>query len=150
MRRLVMVGLVGSLVLLVAAAPVAAGSRVAVHMEVETIFDPDPENPIPDEFTATGIAGCESGLVSDGGGKLLFTPAPGLFLGYKVFDCGDDTGFVVRLNAQFGPGGSVGSWTIVDSWGSVAGLSGSGKLVGVPLPSGEPGILDIYDGAVVS
>lgn len=148
MRRLVMIGLAGSLALLVVAAPVAAGSRTTVHMEVETVFDPDPENPIPDEFTASGIAGCESGWVS-GGGKVLFTPAPGLFLGYKEFDCGDGTGFVVRLNAQFGPGGSVGTWTVVDSWGSVAGLSGAGKLVGVPLPSGEPGVLDIYDGAVV-
>lgn len=149
MRRLAMLGLVGSLVLLVAAAPVAAGSRATVHMEVQTIFDPDPENPIPDVFSADGIPGCETGLVSDGGGKVVFTPAPGLFLGYKVFDCGSDSGFVVRLNARFGPGGSVGSWTIVDSWGSVAGLSGAGKLVGVELPSGEVGILDIYDGAVV-
>jgi hypothetical protein len=69
-----------------------------------------------------------------------------LFLGYKVFDCGGESGFLVRLNARFGSDGSVGSWSIVDAWGTVAGLRGAGQLTGFPLDEGV--ILDVYDGGV--
>jgi hypothetical protein len=141
MRRLLASCVVAGLILAsVAVAPVAAGSRVAVTMTVTTIFDPD-----PDGFTATGLPGCSTGLVYDGGAKVLFTRGPGVFAGYKVFDCGDDNGFLVRLNARFGGGGSVGTWSVIDAWGSVAGMSGAGKLMGEPL---DGGITDNYAGTV--
>ena len=58
----------------------------------------------------------------------------------------DQTGFLVRLNAQFSySGGSVGTWTVVDSWGALAGMSGGGKLVGIPIIGG---IADNYFGTV--
>ena len=141
MRRVIMASmLLGLLIAVVAVAPAVAGTRTSVHMEVTTIFDPD-----PDEFWASGITGCASGFVTDGPAILQFTPAPGIFAGYKVFDCGGGTGFVVRLNARFGPDGAVGTWSVVDAWGAVDGMQGAGKLVGEPIAGG---ILDIYDGVV--
>lgn len=121
--------------------PVSAGTRVDVTMTVTTIFDDN-----PDAFVATGIPGCASGVVYDGGANVRFTRALGMFAGYKVFDCGDDNGFVVFLSARFGPGGSVGTWSVVDAWGSAAGMSGSGKLIGDPIETG--GITDNYFGTV--
>jgi hypothetical protein len=81
--------------------------------------------------------------------SLKFTPRQGVFAGYKVFDCEDsgENGFVVRLNARFGDGGSVGTWAVVDAWGSLAGLSGAGGLIGDPIAGG--GITDNYVGAVI-
>ena len=131
---------VSAALLLIAAAPVAAGTRTAVTMTVTTIFDP-----APDAFLATGIPECGTGLVSDGGAHVQFTPSPGVFAGFKVFDCGGGTGFVLRLNARFGPNGSVGTWSVVDSWGEAAGMSGAGKLAGTPIGGG---VLDSYLGTV--
>jgi len=126
--------------LVVAVVPVAAAARSAVHIEVETNFDP-----ADDPFTASGIPGCDSGTAANGDNTTNFVRPFGIFVGYKVFDCGDDTGFVVRLNASFSyDGGSVGSWAIVDAWGDLAGLQGSGKLVGIS--TGPESILDVYDG----
>jgi hypothetical protein len=143
MRKVVgpaMVAVVAALLL--AVAPVAAASRTSVHMEVQTNFDP-----ADDPFTASGIPSCSSGTVGNGDNTVQFTRSFGVFAGYKVFDCGGETGFVVRLNAMFSySGGSVGTWSIVDSWGAVAGLQGSGKLVGIS--TSETSILDIYDGTV--
>lgn len=129
-------------VLLTASGAVAAQSRIPVTMDVPTTFDGD-----PDLFVATGIAGCSSGEVTEGGAHVEFTPAPGVFAGYKVFECdGSDSGFVVRLNARFGPGGSTGTWAIVAAWGTLAGVRGSGSLTGEPIPNG---IFDHYTGAIV-
>ena len=144
MRRLVTFSVALGLVLaLVAIAPVAARTRTDVTMTVTTIFDPD-----PDAFTATGLGtDCEWGWVYDGGAMAQFTPAHGVFGGYKVFDCegaGDD-GFVVRLNARFGESGSVGTWSVVAAWGSLANLAGAGMLTGDPI---ENGIIDHYVGTV--
>src|SRR5512138_2828899 len=82
--------------MLVAVAPVAAAPRTAVHMEVQTNFDP-----ADDPFTADGIPGCSSGTVANGDNTTNFTRFHGVFVGYKIFDCGDGTGFLVRLNALF-------------------------------------------------
>jgi hypothetical protein len=41
----------------------------------------------------------------------------------------------------------VGSWSIVDAWGTLAGLRGAGEVTGFPLAEGV--ILDVYEGAVV-
>lgn len=143
MRKVAGLGLVAVVaVLLVAVAPVAAAARTTVQIEVQTNFDP-----ADDPFTADGISGCSSGFASNGDAHVQFTRYHGNFNGYKVFDCGDDTGFVVRLNALFSySGGSVGSWAIVDAWGTLTGLQGSGKLVGTS--TGESSILDVYDGTI--
>jgi hypothetical protein len=141
MRRMfVLTVALGMVLAFVAVGPVSAGSRQAVTMTVTTTFDDN-----PDAFTATGLPGCSSGLVYDGGGHVQFTPGPGVFGGYKVFDCGSDNGFVVRLNARFGGGGSTGTWAVVDAWGSVAGMWGAGSLSGDPI---ENGIIDNYWGTV--
>ncbi len=141
MRRLLGSFLVLVALLAIAVTPVAAGTRTAVSITVATVFDE-----VPDDFTATGIPGCSAGLTSEGGANVRFTPVTGVFAGFKVFDCGGGTGFVLRLNARFGPDGSVGSWSVVDAWGSVAGMSGAGKLIGTPIPGG--GITDDYVGTV--
>ena len=105
MRRILAFSVLLALVVaVVAVAPAAAGSRVDVTMTVTTIFDDN-----PDAFVATGIPGCGSGFVSDGNPRAVFTRTHGVFSGYKIFDCGNDNGFVVRLDAKFGPWGSVGS-----------------------------------------
>ena len=142
MRSVVGLGLAAAVALLVVAVvPVAAASRTAAHIEAQTNFDP-----ADDPFTATGISGCASGTVANGDNTTNFMRMHGLYVGYKVFDCGGDTGFLVRLNASFDySGGSVGTWSIVDAWGAVAGLQGSGKLVGTS--TGESSILDVYDGS---
>ena len=129
--------------LLLAVAPVAAAARTAVHMEVATNFDP-----ADDPFTASGIPGCSSGTVANGEDPLVnFTRPFGIYAGYKVFDCGGGSGFRVRLNAMFSySGGSVGTWSIVDAWGNLAGLQGSGKLVGIS--TGPDSINDVYDGTI--
>jgi hypothetical protein len=145
MRRLLARSAVlGLLVALVAVAPVSAKTRVDVTITVETVFGED-----PNDFTASGIPDCTWGDTYTVGGA-VFGPIFGQFLGYKIFDCeqGGETGFAVRLNAQFSySGGATGTWTIVDAWGDLAGMSGGGKLLGVPMV-GVDGITDYYVGRV--
>ncbi len=143
MRKVAGLGFVAVVAaLLVAVAPVAAAARTTVHMEVQTNFDP-----ADDPFTADGIVGCSSGTVGNGNNTTNFTRMHGVFVGYKVFACDGGGGFLVRLNASFDySGGSVGTWAIVDAWGTVAGLRGSGKLVGTS--TGQSSILDVYDGTI--
>ena len=143
MRKVAGFGLMATIgLLVVAAVPVAAAPRTTAHMEVQTNFDP-----ADDPFTATGIPGCASGFVATGDNTTLFPRRHGVFAGDKVFDCGGGTGFVVRLNALFSySGGSIGTWSIVASWGTLAGLQGSGKLVGTS--TGPDSILDVYDGTI--
>ena len=145
MRRVFVLSVaLGMVLAAMAVGPASAGSRTAVTMTVATIFDE-----FPDAFTATGIPDCEWGSVYDVGGRAEFTRHHGVFSGYKALDCedGGENGFVVRLNARFGESGSVGTWAVVGSWGSLAGLSGAGGLTGDPIPSG--GITDNYFGAVI-
>jgi hypothetical protein len=144
MRRFLGASVVlGLLFAVVFVMPVAAGTRQSVTMSVATFFDVDPS-----QFTAS-IEGCTQGDTYSAG-KAVFPPPNGVFVGYKLFDCngGGETGFLVRLNARFSySGGSVGSWTIVHAWGDLAGMTGSGKLVGIPI-EGENGIADNYFGTV--
>jgi len=128
----------GATVLL--ATPAAAGD--AVHIEAETPFEPG----VSGTFEST-LQGCETGAVDNGPARLAGSARFGIFNGFKVFTCaGDEGGFVVRLHATFDETGSTGTWAIVDSWGSQAGLHGSGTLVGVP--QGPDALLDIYDGTL--
>lgn len=145
MRRILASSVVLGLILAaVAVAPVSAGTRTAVTMTVTTIFGQSSYL-----FTATGLPDCDSGLVYEGGGHLQFTPALGLFAGYKVFDCGGDgnADFVVRLNARFGPFDPIGTWAVVAGWGDFAGMSGAGRLTGDPFGDGS-GVIDNYFGTV--
>lgn len=145
MRKLAGLAVTLGLVLsLMVVGPVSAGSRQDVTMTVTTIFDE-----FPDAFTATGIPDCDWGSVYDVGAHVEFTPRQGVFAGYKAFDCedGGENGFVVRLNARFSSDGSVGSWAVVEAWGSLAGMSGAGGLTGDPIEGG--GITDNYFGAVI-
>lgn len=141
MRKLVATSAVLGLLLgAFAAAPVSAGTRMDVTITATTILSQDPNG-----FTSS-IPGCAAGSVYSGG-KVVFPRPHGNFVGYKLFDCGNDTGFRVRLNAQFfyDGSGSVGTWAIVDAWGSLAGMSGAGKLTGDAINNG---IIDNYFGTV--
>lgn len=96
----------------------------------------------------SSLEGCESGTVVNGAKiTVQFTPWGGTFNGDKEFTCaGGESGFVLRLKARFGQNGSTGSWTVVDGWGDLTGLKGSGSLVGIPVS--EDQIDDVYTGTV--
>jgi hypothetical protein len=143
MRRIVATTLVALATLcLVAVSPVVAASRQAITIDAATTFDD-----LPDTFTATGLDDCSSGIVENGDFHVAFTRHHGVFVGDKVFTCdGDGTGFVLRLNAMFGESGSVGAWSVLSAWGSLAGMHGAGGLIGDPIEGG--GILDQYAGNV--
>ena len=143
MRRLIMISVAAAMLLAVAAvAPASAKTRLDVTMTVETLFDVS-----PNDFTAS-IPDCTEGDTYTGG-NAAFPPPFGVFIGYKLFDCGGggETGFLVRVNAMFSYSGegSVGTWTIVDSWGELDGMTGSGKLTGESI---EGGIIDSYVGTI--
>lgn len=96
-------------------------------------------------FTSN-LPGCATGTVVDANSAAHFTPWGGSFVGQKVFTCsGEGSGFTIRLKARFGEGGSTGTWTLASSFGDLAGLKGSGSLVGIPSPIG---IDDVYTGSV--
>jgi hypothetical protein len=106
-------------------------------------FDPN----TLDGFTSN-LEGCESGTADNGRFSSATTPWGGTFNGEKVFLCADgESGFVVQLNARFGEGGSTGTWTVVDSWGTLAGLRAGGRLVGTPT---DTGLDDTYTGTLRS
>ena len=146
MRRILALSVVLGLILAaVAVAPASAGTRTDVTMTVTTTFGQD-TNP----FTATGLGeDCTWGLVYEGGANFVASPALGVFAGYKVFDCegGGEDGFVVRLNARFGPFDPIGTWAVVAGWGDFASMSGAGKLTGDPFGDGS-GVTDNYFGTI--
>ena len=144
MRRAMGIGMVlASLLLTVGVAPAVAAQRSSASIVAATTF----EDNVPDGFTTTGLPGCASGIVENGPVNFAFNPALNMFAGFKVFVCANEAnGFVLRLNARFGEGGSVGTWSVVDAWGSVAGMTGAGTLIGDPISTG--GILDQYTGIV--
>ena len=115
-----------------------AQAAEAVHIDADEVF------PGPSTFTSS-IEGCESGAVSNGAFQVGGGPLVGKFNGFKVFECEDGGGFVVRLSAKFDDTGSTGTWAIVDGWGGYEGLHGSGTLVGTPTATG---INDVYDGTL--
>ena len=102
----------------------------------------------------TDLEQCPTAVAVDLRGKFVETrPEHAVFIGVRDFQCADGSGFVVRLTANIGVGpGSLGSWSIVDSYGALEGMRGSGKLVGTLFDSDgddEPdGIDDHYIGVV--
>lgn len=126
---------------LVASTAVAAPALAATPVEIvaHTEFSTEVS-----AFEST-LNGCETGTVANGAVFVAGTPWGGVFNGTKVFSCADgQSGFAVRLQARFGEGGSTGTWNVVDGWGDLAGIKGSGSLVGVPTASG---IDDFYTGS---
>jgi hypothetical protein len=128
-----------------------------------TAFTSGPANATPDGLTVNIIAhtdftmpeapfeanlpGCTTGTVVNGANKAQFTPKGGIFVGIKSFSCaGGAAGFDVRLKARFSADGSNGSWVVTDSWGDLAGMKGSGSLVGFPVS--DNAIDDVYSGSV--
>ena len=102
----------------------------------------------------TDLEQCQTAVAVDLMARFVETrPEHGVFIGVRDFQCGDGSGFVVRLTANVGVGpGSLGSWSIVDSYGALEGMRGSGKLAGTLFDTdgdGEPdGIDDHYTGMV--
>jgi len=130
----------GTLLAVGAVAPVtAAPVRFPVDVVVHTDFSADAS-----EFKGN-MPGCETGTVVDGAGGPHFTPSGGAFVGVKEFTCaGGGGGIDVRLNARFGELGAMGTWTVIDGWGSLEGVKASGSLVGVYT---EIGVDDRYTGS---
>ena len=99
----------------------------------------------------TDLAECPRAVAVDVMTQVAFTRTHGVFVGVRAVECDSDTGFVVRLTARFGDGGSLGSWSIVDAYGDLAGLRGAGTIVGTGFggetedPS-DDGIDDHYTG----
>ena len=100
----------------------------------------------------TDLPECPTAVAVDLMDHVEFTRTHGVFIGIRDFQCGGGTGFVVRLTANFSDG-SFGSWSIVDAYGALEGLHGSGKIVGTAFggdtedPS-DDGIDDHYTGRI--
>lgn len=120
---------------------VPAVSATPVHIDADETFEGGGST-----FTST-IEGCSSGTVSNGSFRIGGGPGTGFgkFNGFKVFECADGGGFVVRLVAKFTEEGSTGTWAIVDGWDGYEDLRGAGTLVGTPTSTG---INDVYDGTL--
>ena len=141
-RSRLVAGAVAAVAVMAVAAPVrAAPVGFSVVIVAHTDFTVEAS-----DFDSN-LPGCEDGTVINGDGGPHFTPRGGTFVGDKVFTCaGGESGFTIHLTARFGGGGSTGTWTLSDAWGDLAGVKGSGSLVGVI--AGENLIDDIYTGAV--
>lgn len=118
-----------------------SSSATPVHIDANETFEGAPST-----FTST-IEGCSSGTVSNGPFRIGGGPGTdfGKFNGFKVFECADGGGFVVRLLAKFDEEGSTGTWAIVEGWDGYEDLHGAGTLVGTPTSTG---INDVYDGTL--
>lgn len=140
-RSRCLVGALAVLTSIAAATPaVAAPVGFSVAITAHTNFDA-----VASDFHSN-LPGCATGTVVDSGASPHFTPWGGSFVGAKVFTCaGGESGFTIRLRARFGGGGSTGTWTLASATGDLAGLKGSGSLVGIP---SDIGIDDVYTGTV--
>ena len=120
----------------------AAPTGTPVHIVAHTSLDSEAA------AFESSLVGCESGtVVNADSAQAHFTPWGGVFIGDKEFTCaGGLSGFTLRLKARFGGGGSTGSWTATGGWGGLAGLKGSGSLVGISVS--DIAIDDIYTGSV--
>jgi hypothetical protein len=129
-----------------AVAAAITGTTFSAHAAEPVLIDAEEIFGGVSTFTST-IEGCESGSVSNGPFRIGGGPgtAFGKFNGFKVFECADGGGFVVRLQAKFNEEGSTGTWAIVDGWDGFEDLHGSGTLVGTPTSTG---INDVYDGTL--
>lgn len=122
-----------------AATPGAAHAARPAMPDVAVVMTTGDVSP----FTSV-LPDCASGTTTNDHVHVAFTKPHGVFNSFKVFVCeGAAGGFTVHLSAKFDESGSTGSWAVTDSWGTQAGLHGSGPLVGVPF---DGGIADHYQG----
>ena len=138
----VVAGVVGAVASVAFSVPaLAAPAGFPVEIVAHTDFTVE-----PNEFDSN-LPGCATGTVVAGNGGSHFTPWGGTFVGTKIFTCaGGESGFTIRLTARFGSAGSTGTWTLKDTWGELAGVKGSGTLVGIP--TSDTSIEDTYTGTV--
>lgn len=141
--------------------PMLAAALVAVTLTVPaagaatrgTVDFTDHRVGLESSSVTTNLTECPTAVAVDLMSHVEFTRTHGVFIGVRDFQCGEGTGFVVRLTANFGDG-SFGSWSIVDAYGTLEGLRGSGKLVGTSFggdtedPS-DDGIDDHYTGRII-
>jgi hypothetical protein len=121
-------------------APAAqAGTRMTIEFTDVRTFEGD-------SSVTTSLDECPTATTEDHRTHTVFGPRHGVFVGIRDFQCGDGSGFVVRVTARFNDEGSTGSWSIVSAYGSLAGLRGAGSLVGTSTDA--PGIIDHYTGWV--
>lgn len=141
LRAKCFVGVLAALACFAVATPVVAapvGDSVVI-----TAFT---EFGAPSSDFESNLPGCATGTVVDSSASAHFTPWGGSFVGTKVFTCaGGASSFTIRLRARFGEGGSTGTWTLASASGGLAGLKGSGSIVGDPT---DIGIDDYYTGTV--
>lgn len=124
--------------LLVTASPAQAGTRVPVLLVDDQVFGAETST-----FTSN-IPGCPTGTSTTLRG--MVRERPGVFRGTREFVCNSGVAsFTVNLSARFGEGGSVGTWSVIESTGVLGDVHGAGTLVGTPLPGG---IQDTYTGTV--
>jgi hypothetical protein len=129
------------------ALPASAATRVAIDFTDHRDF-------AGNSAVTTDLEQCPTAVAVDLRAKFVETrPEHAVFIGIRDFQCSDGSGFVVRLTANVGVGpGTLGSWSIVDSYGALEGMRGSGKLTGTLFDTdgdGEPdGIDDHYTGVV--
>ncbi len=144
MKKFVMIAAAMAVTLSLGAAVAHAQSNRTVVSIVVNTTDDD----VLDVFNGD-LDGCKAGTVENGRANVRFTPRFGVFTGEKVFTCAEGVGgFTVYLTATFdyNGAGSQGSWSVTSGWGSLAGLTGAGKLVGVV--TSAIGIDDYYSGTV--
>jgi hypothetical protein len=127
-----------------AVAAAITGTTFSAHAAEPVLIDAEEVFGGVSTFTST-IEGCEEGTVSNGPFQLGGGPRFGKFNGFKVFECSDGGGFVVRLSAAFDDTGSTGTWAIIDGTGDFEDLHGAGRLVGTPT---DTGINDVYTGTL--
>ena len=150
-RRHVIAALLALLPVLAIATLAQAAKPLDVHIEAPTGIS----GPAPDPFTASGPA-VDGGLLSATGVVYTFDlaaygPPAGTFIMLSmvkqfVFDDGSgtlDVKLVVKLDLITHI--TTGHWQVLSGTGSIAGLKGNGKLLGIPIDPGVS-ILDIYDG----
>ena len=123
------------------AATAAAPQRVAV-----SFTDQQRLGATSGRVTST-VPGCRSATSVIVRAHYEFTNKTSRVVEVRGFRCADGvSGFVVRLNAQFDNAGSQGRWSIVRSYGVVAGLHGTGTLTGSP---SSTGFADHFTGTVI-
>lgn len=122
---------------IVAASPVAAGSRLVITLDV--VFG------VGEHFTAQG-AFCPSGSAVSDTWVSGHIPGRLQFHVDKVLTCDDGSGDLwLSLTATQTFTGTTGGWKIVGGTGAYAGASGGGQVTGV---GSQIGIVDTYRGSI--
>jgi hypothetical protein len=143
MRRTTPIGIAAVVTALAAplllSAPAGAAMKQTVRIDDTRLITSDTGS------ATTSLAECPSAESVDVRFQVGGGPPHGVFVGLRDFQCADG-GLVIRLSAKFGDDGSTGTWSVADSYGNLAGTTGTGTLVGDPIAGG--GIVDHYVGTL--